>query len=1218
MKQKLNFFGLACSILVALGGGPARADYASEILGYDPVAYWPLNENAVVPGADLAKNSGSLGAKVDGYYLGTATHPIPGALAGSGDTAVSFDATASSVVSVPYASEMNPNGAFTVEAWLSPGAGLAAGGLTCALSSGQFGSPRSGWLIYQSDTGWVLRFYNQNALNTSLNITAVAPNNTPPEVGAWYHIVAVYDGTTAKVYLNGVERVSGTPTGYVPSAGGKLFIGGRADSSFWWNGSADEVAIYPTALSASTVQAHYENGLNPARSTPYDQLVIASNPVGYYRLNEPAFTPDPSPVAANLGTGGTTYDGSYSPGVDGQASGPRPPTFSGFSAANTAADLNGTVGFVGTPFSLNDMSAFTVMGWLKRGTNHSARGGYFGQNDFLEIGDADNGANIEFYINAYGGNIKIPFPFRDDEWGHLVFVGTPTGSVIYTNGFVAATMTRAVETFGNNSFPFNIGGGGIFNASGDFFLGSIDEVAVFDKALTANEILDVYYGANIAPVIVKQPTAPTRPLIAGNFLRLSVGATGTPGLQYQWRKGTVNIPGQTSAELVLSGLAESDSGTYDVVVSNPYGSATSAGIPLTVGPTENVPPQILYADSSLNFTNAQIWFSESLDPVTAQNPANYAISDGETALPITSVTLSSLAGTPGDNIVVLVTAIQTPGRTYTVTINGVKDQTASGNTIAPNSKVQFTAWTLASGYLTFEHYDGLNGAANSDLINGLNDSRVVAGKPTTAGFITGKFDTRTIFPDDSHENYLARITGWITPTESGDYHFFIRSDDASHLYLSADESIPDPSASTPIAIEEDCCDGFFEPGEDAATTATPITLVGGRRYGVLALIKEGGGGDYMQVAWRKSTDTTAASTLPYLPGQFFATYVNPNVDAAITTQPTDQPGTLPTPVVTFATNSFAASYGGFTVTNTDPAPPGPWTHNATTGLWAADGSSPDCGGPYNSKLTSPAFSMPVADEVTLTFSHRYSFEPDRWDGGQVWISVNGGAFTPVPATNYTANGYPPGVIQGSGVLQNQPAFHDISPGYAEGTFITTSAFLGSFSANDTIVVQFVGGWDDCSNGAVPSWVIRDFALAYGTAPRASTFTSAAVVTRLGQPTPFTYQWQRNDGAGYVDILGENSGTFRIFPVPADFAATFRLLVKVPGKELSSNVVKLIQGNHPAPEISITVSGVSAKITFTGTLESADSINGQFSPVNGATSPYTVPPETGIRFYRSAR
>ena len=35
------------------------------------------------------------------------------------------------------------------------------------------------------------------------------------------------------------------------------------------------------------------------------------------------------------------------------------------------------------------------------------------------------------------------------------------------------------------AYKFNIGGGGIWNATGDFFRGEIDEVAVFDKALSA-------------------------------------------------------------------------------------------------------------------------------------------------------------------------------------------------------------------------------------------------------------------------------------------------------------------------------------------------------------------------------------------------------------------------------------------------------------------------------------------------------------------------------------------------------------------------------------------------------------------------------------------------------------------------------------------------------------------------------------------------------------
>ena len=81
------------------------------------------------------------------------------------------------------------------------------------------------------------------------------------------------------------------------------------------------------------------------------------------------------------------------------------------------------------------------------------------------------------------------------------------------------------------------------------------------------------------------------------------------------------------------------------------------------------------------------------------------------------------------------------------------------------------------------------------------------------------------------------MTGWITPAKTADY-FFLRADDAARLYLSANETIPNPATDTPICAEPDCCDGFYEPDSgDPATTATPITLQAGKRYGVLALLK---------------------------------------------------------------------------------------------------------------------------------------------------------------------------------------------------------------------------------------------------------------------------------------------------------------------------------------------------------------------------------------------
>jgi len=73
-----------------------------------------------------------------------------------------------------------------------------------------------------------------------------------------------------------------------------------------------------------------------------------------------------------------------------------------------------------------------------------------------------------------------------------------------------------------------------------------------------------------------------------------------------------------------------------------------------------------------------------------------------------------------------------------------------------------------------------------------------------------------------------------------------------------------------IAFETGCCDPYKEPG--AEETSTPQALVAGERYYVEVLNKEGGGGDYAEVAWRLEGDPTPAATLTPIPGQFLSAY----------------------------------------------------------------------------------------------------------------------------------------------------------------------------------------------------------------------------------------------------------------------------------------------------------------------------------------------------------
>src|SRR5690606_19068893 len=120
--------------------------------------------------------------------------------------------------------------------------------------------------------------------------------------------------------------------------------------------------------------------------------------------------------------------------------------------------------------------------------------------------------------------------------------------------------------------------------------------------------------------------------------------------------------------------------------------------------------------------------------------------------------------------------------------------------------------------------------------------------------------------------------------------------------------------------------------------------------------------------------------------------------------------------VAVADYDFSEGENAFVVTN-EGAISGPWTYEAPlverlplemeiaideapSNSWTAAGGE----GVVASLLNSAPFTVTADGEVVLTLNHRYFFEGDpttRWDGGQVRISVNGGAYETVPDTAFT-------------------------------------------------------------------------------------------------------------------------------------------------------------------------------------------------------------------------
>jgi len=233
-----------------------------------------------------------------------------------------------------------------------------------------------------------------------------------------------------------------------------------------------------------------------------------------------------------------------------------------------------------------------------------------------------------------------------------------------------------------------------------------------------------------------------------------------------------------------------------------------------------------------------------------------------------------------------------PGTTYSYQVQAVD---ATGNKSAFTTAV--TASTLAAKPvethgLTFEAWFNIPNAVISALTD---DPRFQTNAPDFRA-LTTSFDTRPVFSTDAHENYGGRLSGLLVPKDTGDYTFFLRSDDASQLFLSTDATTNNLAL---VAEETGCCQAFLEPDTSATgwhdngaglgqTTLTPIHLVGGQKYAVQVLWKEGGGGDYAQVAWRKAGDTNAAASLKPISGDFLLTQWDPTVgQPVLTTVPTN-------------------------------------------------------------------------------------------------------------------------------------------------------------------------------------------------------------------------------------------------------------------------------------------------------------------------------------------
>jgi hypothetical protein len=135
---------------------------------------------------------------------------------------------------------------------------------------------------------------------------------------------------------------------------------------------------------------------------------------------------------------------------------------------------------------LNNVTQFTLAGWVSAVNADASRVGLFGQNDCIEFG-FDSGDIMAW--TSGGGQASRAWGFANNTWHHVAAVGDGTTVKVYVDGEIVASGGTAVSAdYGTSTYGFSIGGSGVWDSTGNWFEGQLDEVRVYSRALSQAEI----------------------------------------------------------------------------------------------------------------------------------------------------------------------------------------------------------------------------------------------------------------------------------------------------------------------------------------------------------------------------------------------------------------------------------------------------------------------------------------------------------------------------------------------------------------------------------------------------------------------------------------------------------------------------------------------------------------------------------------------------------
>ncbi len=430
------------------------------------------------------------------------------------------------------------------------------------------------------------------------------------DLGVWNRILtpnevaAIYAKGTRGVALNGssISEFTAQPQGGSRYAGENFVMScsvadDRGAVSYQWQ-------LGGSALPSATNSTLILTNLTTANAGTY--TVVVTDPEG-------SITSAPAVLAVQTVTGITSGMGVYL-NFNGNILAQGGTTNSG-TAIGMAGQEVYTNGIIGSAANFNnDASDYLVpsdwavslgnIEWIYAGnwsfslwvnTTSTLNGGLLGNKDW------GSGANVGWIFSPKNNNVVLNYyaaggPRRDlgtvsvldGKWHHVTCVFDRDSNLVSvyvdgqfsTSASLSATGLESLTPADIQTTLVGGSGNGVEDGAG-----SIDDLGIWTRALTASEILSIYAQGikgqplttaavgDVKPIIVTLPQSQTR--VEGHVANFSVAASGTPPLSYQWLKDGVGLSGQTNTALDFV-PALGDSGSYTVVIRNSAGAITSS------------------------------------------------------------------------------------------------------------------------------------------------------------------------------------------------------------------------------------------------------------------------------------------------------------------------------------------------------------------------------------------------------------------------------------------------------------------------------------------------------------------------------------------------------------------------------------------------------------------------------------------------------------------